>query len=238
MVAPILPMTMSQAVLRRGGHRILGPVTLTLQGRGITIVLGPNGAGKTSLLRAMHGLDRLRSGSVSWAVPTEAARKRQAFVFQTPILMRRSVRDCIAFPLTLAGHSRRDARQQASAMAERVGLAGHLDQPAQSLSGGERQKMAIARALVCAPQVLFLDEPCANLDGRSTAEIEAILLAAREGGTRIVMATHNVGQARRLADDVLFVHRGLLHESGPAAGFFSNPQTPEARAHLQGDLLS
>ena len=109
--------------------------------------------------------------------------------------------------------------------------------PARVLSGGEKQKLALARALVIEPQILFLDEPCANLDGQSTRDIEAILIRARDAGITIVMSTHNVGQARRLADSVLFLYRGALHDQGDAGEFFANPKTAEGRAHIQGDIL-
>ncbi|MCB2135711.1 MAG: ATP-binding cassette domain-containing protein [Rhodobacteraceae bacterium] len=237
MVGSILPLSLSDVVLRRNGRAILGPVTLTIDGKGITIVLGPNGAGKTSLLRVMHGIERIRQGSIRWQGDLESARARQAFVFQTPILMRRSVVDSIAYPLVLDGMAKPAARAAAAREAEKVGLAQKLDLPVQVLSGGERQKMALARALVRSPEVLFLDEPCANLDTRSTAEIEAILVAARDAGTRIVMSTHNIGQARRLADDVLFLWDGRLHEAGLRSDFFDHPRTAEAKAHLKGDLL-
>lgn len=237
MVSAILPLRLDEVELRRGGTRILGPVSLELGATGITVVLGPNGAGKTSLLKAMHGLERVNRGRIAWAVPQAAARARQAFVFQTPVLMRRTVADCIAYPLLLDGIGRREARARAEAEAAKVELSGKLDLQAHVLSGGEKQKLAIARAMIRAPEVLFLDEPCSNLDGHSTREIEAILTAARAAGTRIVMSTHDVGQARRLADEVLFLYRGLLHETGPRAGFFDATRTPEARAYLNGDLL-
>jgi tungstate transport system ATP-binding protein len=235
MVVRILPLTLDAVEVRRAGRVILGPVTWTLDGPGITVVLGPNGSGKTTLLRVMHGLDRVRQGRVSWA--GQDTRARQAFVFQTPILMRRSVLDCIAFPLLLDGQSRKDARRAAAAQAEKVGLGDRLQLEAFDLSGGEKQKLAIARALIRAPQVLFLDEPCANLDGASIREIEAILTAARDTGTRIVLSTHHIGQARRLADEIVFLYNGKLHETGTAPAFFAAPQTPEATAHINGDLL-
>jgi tungstate transport system ATP-binding protein len=238
MVTPILPLSLTDVVLRRGGRVILGPITLTLAGEGITIVLGPNGSGKTSLLRAMHGLERANEGMVRWQATPEVVRAAQAFVFQTPILMRRSVVDSIAYPLRLDGVSRAEARAKAAKAAAEVGLNDALDRPVQVLSGGERQKMALARALIRHPQVLFLDEPCANLDGKSTREIEAVLRRARDTGTRIVMSTHDVGQARRLADDVFFIYRGRLHEAGPRDSFFDSPKTPETQTHLNGDLLT
>jgi tungstate transport system ATP-binding protein len=238
MVSPILPLVLEDLELRRQGKRILGPVSLTLGGEGITVVMGPNGAGKTSLLRAMHGLERINQGRVVWQGGAEEVRARQAFVFQTPVLMRRSVLDCIAYPLILDGMARKEARARAEAEARAVGLDVTLTAPASVLSGGERQKMALARALIRAPEVLFLDEPCANLDLHSMREIEAILTAARDRGTRIVMSTHNVGQARRLAGDILFLFDGRLHEADSGDAFFAGPGTPEAKAHINGDLLS
>ena len=237
MVAPILPLRAENIRVARGGKTLLGPLSLEIGGEGVTIVLGPNGSGKTTLLRALHGLERLREGAVRWAVPEPEARSQQAFVFQAPILMRRSVVDSIAYPLLLDGLRRGEARDRAADAAEAVGLGDRLALQAMNLSGGEKQKLAIARALVRRPQILFLDEPCANLDGRATRDIEAILAKVREQGTRIVMSTHNVGQARRMADEAVFLFDGRMIDGGKASDFFDNPQTPEARAHLQGDLL-
>ncbi|MDX8352415.1 ATP-binding cassette domain-containing protein [Cognatiyoonia sp. IB215182] len=237
MVSSILPLTVSQALVRRKGKTLLGPVDLEISATGCTIVMGPNGSGKTTLLRVLHGLERLSSGITSWQVPVTDARTRQAFVFQTPIIMRRSVRENLAYPLMVHGMGKAGAYQTAQNWAERVGLADALDRPAPQLSGGERQKLALARALIRAPEIVFLDEPCANLDGRAIREIEAILKEAQEGGTRIVMSTHDVGQAKRLADDVVFLMHGRIIEEGPADQFFSGPSTPQATALLQGDIV-
>jgi len=236
MVGSILPLQVDALSLRRGGRRILGPISWVLAGAGITVVLGPNGSGKTSFLRAMHGLERINHGDLQWAAPMSLVRAKQSFVFQTPILMRRSVVECIAYPLLLDGVPRGQALIQASDAATEVGLGAVLNQPAQVLSGGEKQKLALARALIRVPEVLFLDEPCANLDGRSTRDIEAILAVARDAGTRIVMSTHNLGQARRLADDILFLYNGQLVEAGPNS-ILETPTTPELAAYLNGDLL-
>lgn len=223
-------------VLRRGGRAILGPVTATLGDRGLTVVLGPNGAGKSSLLRALHGLERLTEGRIDW--PAGMGREAQGFVFQQPILMRRSVVDCVAYPLLLTGTRRAAARDRAAEIATRLGLGHRLDQPAQVLSGGERQKMALARALIRAPSVLFLDEPCAALDGRSTRDIETILAEERDRGTRIIMSTHNVGQARRLADEAVFLHDGRLVAQGLCPAFFDSPPAPEVAAWARGDIIA
>ena len=237
MVGSILPVRVTALELCRGGRRILGPISLELGGQGITVLMGPNGSGKTSLLRAIHGLERASAGQVIWQAAAGHLRARQAFVFQTPILMRRSVAENIAYPLILDGMSRTQARAQAQVLAAEVGLSAAFDRPAQVLSGGEKQKLALARALIRTPEVLFLDEPCANLDGRATREIELILQRARTNGTRILMSTHDIGQARRLADDVLFLYDGRLVESAPRDAFFAAPQTPEAQAHIKGELL-
>lgn len=237
MVSTILPLKIRGIELFRGGRRILGPISWELAGAGLTMVMGPNGSGKTTFLRAMHGLERLNKGALHWAGGEAEVRAAQSFVFQTPILMRRSVRDCIAYPLMLNGMGKAAARAAAQDAGARVGLGPLGDVPAQVLSGGERQKLALVRALITKPQLLFLDEPCANLDGRSTREIETILNNARAAGTRIVMSTHDIGQARRMADDVLFLCGGRIIETAPAAVFFETPQTTEAASYLNGDLI-
>ncbi|MCK0096050.1 energy-coupling factor ABC transporter ATP-binding protein [Yoonia sp. F2084L] len=223
--------------MKRRGVQLIGPINLDLGSQGLTIVLGPNGSGKTSLLRLMHGLERPASGTINWACPDNEARSHQAYVFQTPTMMRRSVTDSISYALIVMGVARPTAREKAKEYATRVGLGHLLDCPAGVLSGGEKQKLAMARALIRQPQVLFLDEPCANLDGRATKEIEVILNDVRQQGTRIVMATHDLGQAKRLADDLLFMLNGCVREQGAAESFFADPQTAEAKAFLNGQIV-
>ena len=234
---PLLPLELRGAEARVRGRRLLGPVDLTIAPGGPTIVMGPNGSGKTTLLRLMPGLQRLSAGTIRWNVPETVARERQAYVFQAPVVMRRSVLDNLAYPLVLGGMARRPAREQAAWWARRVGLEGALDRDATMLSGGERQKLALARALIRRPEILFLDEPCANLDGRAMREIEAILQDARRAGTRIVMATHDMGQARRLASEVVFLHDGRALETGSAEAFFDRPRTAQAAAFVDGDIV-
>lgn len=237
MVASILPLTLQNAQAKAGSRLIVGPVDLTISNSGFTIVMGPNGSGKTTLLRLMHGLQKLSAGKISWNCPHSEAQARQGFVFQAPVMMRRSVLDNIAYPLILHGAKRADARAQAALWAGKFGLSHVLDQPAPALSGGERQKLSLARALIRKPDILFLDEPCANLDGRATREIETILSEACASGVRVVMSTHDIGQARRLASEVVFLYDGKLHEKSPASGFFEKPNTPEAAAFLKGDIV-
>lgn len=233
----LFPLRVRGAVTRRRGKVLVGPVDLDLDGAGTCVLIGPNGSGKTSLLRLLHGTARMQAGEMHWACDTEAARQAQAFVFQRPVMLRRSVAENLAYPLRVRGARRRSALQQAKSWAEKVGLEEHLNRPAQVLSGGEQQKLAIARALIAEPKLVFLDEPTASLDGRATREVENILTAAQAEGTRFILATHDMGQARRLAGRVVFLLSGRVHEDAPADAFFDAPKTPEARAFLKGDIV-
>jgi tungstate transport system ATP-binding protein len=236
--ASILPLQMQGATARIRGKILVGPIDLTIGPHGFTIVMGPNGAGKTTLLRLMHGLQRLSDGVLRWNQPLTAVRDRQAYVFQASIMMRRSVVDSIAYPLILHGMKKPEARLQAAQLAAQLGLGDLLHRPAPVLSGGEKQKLSLARALIRKPEILFLDEPCANLDGRATREIETILQRVQSTGTRIVMSTHDMGQARRLATDVVFMYGGKVHECADTDSFFGDAQkTPEAAAFVNGDIV-
>ncbi|MEM6408278.1 MAG: ATP-binding cassette domain-containing protein [Pseudomonadota bacterium] len=236
-MSALFPMSATGATTRRRGKVLVGPVDFDWDGRGTQVVLGPNGSGKSTLLRLLHGIERLHEGKISWACDTSAARNAQAFVFQRPVVLRRSVAQNLIYPLTLRGVAREHARSLAEGWAERVGLSQMIDRPATVLSGGEQQKLAIARALIIKPELVFLDEPTASLDGQATREIEAILTEAIAGGTRVLLATHDLGQARRLASHVLFLLRGQVHETSPADAFFEAPRTAEAQAFLQGDIV-
>lgn len=236
-MSDLFPLTVRGASTRRFGKTLVGPVDLDLDGPGACVVIGPNGSGKTTLLRMLHGAARLSTGEITWACPTDEARHHQAFVFQRPVMLRRSVLDNIAYPLLVHGMAKAEARAQARDWADRVGLGDMPDRAATVLSGGEQQKLALARALIAAPKLLFLDEPCAALDGRAMREIEEILMNAKASGTRLILSTHDMGQARRLADEVVFLLRGRVHESGPSAVFFDRPETPQARAFLKGDIV-
>ena len=237
MVTELFPLNLQGAETSRRGKRLVGPVDLTLDGQGLCVVMGPNGSGKTTLLRLMHGAARLTKGSVDWACDMDTARQHQAFVFQRPVVLRRTVEENLTYPLRLRRASRKEARAAAHMWAERVGLGPYLSRRAMVLSGGEQQTLAIARALITEPALVFLDEPTASLDGRAMREIEAILLQAKGDGTRLILSTHDMGQARRIADTVVFMLGGKVHETGPADSFFAAPRTPEARAFLKGDIV-
>ena len=237
MVSPLFPLKLENAEMRQSGRVLVGPINLELSGTATTVIMGPNGVGKTSLLKLMHGIGRLSSGKIMWACSFDKARYRQSFVFQTPIIMRRTVLKNLIYPLILRGTSRSTAKTLCEDIALKTGLIGVLDRQALSLSGGEKQKLALARALVVEPDVLFLDEPCAALDGRSTREIEDILQQAVKAGTCLIMTTHNIGQAQRLADNIVFLLGGRVHEYTRASDFFNAPRTTEANMFLNGDIV-
>ncbi|SMF23738.1 tungstate transport system ATP-binding protein [Tistlia consotensis] len=239
--APILPLELRDVCYEVGGARLIDGISLTIETGPRTLILGPNGAGKSLLLRLAHGLLRPSAGQVLWRNRKIAGAgrgpRRQAMVFQKPVLLRRSVRANLDHALALhriGGEERRQRRREAL---QATGLSDRGDQPARSLSGGEQQRLALARAWALKPQVLFLDEPTSALDPASTRAVEEIVQALHAAGTKIVMTTHDLGQARRLADEVVFLNRGRLLEQGPADRFFTQPQSREAEAYLAGELL-
>lgn len=232
----ILPLRLEGLGFSAGGKRLLADINLTIAPGRRLVILGPNGAGKSLLLRLCHGLLRPDTGRVLWADGSERA-GAQAMVFQRPVLLRRSVRGNLDHALALQGVARPErARRSARAIA-RFGLGPLADRGARLLSGGEQQRLALARAWLTRPEILFLDEPTSALDPGATRQIEEIIAGFSAEGMTIVMTTHNLGQARRLADEVVFLDRGRLKEQAPAAAFFTSPATPEARAFLAGDLL-
>jgi tungstate transport system ATP-binding protein len=234
----ILPLVVHDLCYESGGKRLLEGISFRTDVGPRTVVLGPNGAGKSLLLRLCHGLMQPSAGTITWAgAAPETARHCQAMVFQRPVLLRRSTAANITYVLRLRGMPRRQRRLIVTETLAQAGLLPLATRPARVLSGGEQQRLALARAWVLKPQVLFLDEPTASLDPAATRAVEALLEHMHHTGTKIIMTTHDLGQARRLADEVLFLHHGRLVEYAPATTFFSNPQSKEAAAFLEGKLL-
>ncbi len=231
----ILPLEAQGLGFHAGPLRILADISLTIAPGAPTIILGPNGAGKSVLLRLLHGLLPPTEGTIGWGGADPA--QRQAMVFQRPVLLRRSALANVLYPLRLAGVPAGERAARATQALDLVGLAALADRPARRLSGGEQQRLALARAAATRPELLFLDEPCASLDPGATRAVEEIVATLAARGTKIVMTTHDLGQARRLAGDVVFLHAGRLLEHTPAAAFFAGPSSPEAAAFLRGDLL-
>jgi tungstate transport system ATP-binding protein len=228
----ILPLRVAGVSFAAGGRAIIDGVSLDIEAGPSTIILGANGAGKSVLMRLMHGLLQPTAGRVEWQA--EGARRHQAMVFQRPVMLRRSALANVTYPLEFAGVER--AGKVAMEALEEVGLAHVAHRPARVLSGGEQQRLALARAWALHPEVLFLDEPTANLDPGATREIENIIKAFDAAGTKIVMSTHSLGQARRLGDEVIFLHQGRVAERSSIDRFFPQPASPEAAAFVKGEL--
>ena len=232
----LLPLKVSGLSYSIKRKPLLSNLDLVIDSPGISVVLGPNGAGKSLLVRLLHGLLKPDYGQIIWngRMLDLSIRKQQAMVFQKPVLLRRSVEANIKF--VLKNHALTD-RHNCEDILQQAGLLSQRHQPARLLSGGEQQRLALARALATSPQVLFLDEPTASIDPGSTYRIENLLMETRDSGVKLILVTHDIGQARRLASDVFFMHWGRILEHSDAQSFFEQPSTAEASAFLQGDLI-
>ena len=232
-----LPIGFENVTVAAGSVTILDGITLTLNPGPPTILIGPNGSGKSTLLRTAMGLVTPSRGRVTWGGREDVPPTRRAIVLQRPAMLRRTAGGNIHYALRASGVARAEQQGRVSELLALVGLGPLADRPARRLSGGEQQRLALARALARDPAILFLDEPTASLDPAATKAIEDIVHAVSQRGIKIVMATHDLGEARRLAGDIVMLHRGRVIETGPAASFFQTPLTDEARTFLAGDLL-
>jgi tungstate transport system ATP-binding protein len=235
----VLPVTATGLAIERGGRKLIDVPEITIGGRSLTVILGPNGAGKSLLLRTLCGLVAPDRGRVLWGggAPSRVFAMRVGLVFQTPMLLRRSALANIVYALRLAGVPRGERRAQGLAALHHAGLGELASAPARLLSGGEQQRLQVARAMSVEPDILFLDEPTASADPASTAAIEDLVREAAAGGGKMVLVTHDLGQARRMAEEVIFMHRGRIVERALAAGFFRAPQTEAAAAYLAGQIV-
>jgi tungstate transport system ATP-binding protein len=237
----ILPLRLEAVAFEAGGRLLIEPVSLDIAHGPRSLLLGPNGSGKSLFLRLCHGLIRPSRGRVIWR--GEGANsggrsllQRQAMVFQRPVMLRRSALANVEYALKLRGMHRKARHDRAREMLARTGLGALARMPARALSGGEQQRLALARAWAIEPEILFLDEPTANLDPAAVRMVEEIIGAIHAAGTKIVMTTHDLAQARRLADEIIFLHRGRVVERREADSFFSRPETEAARAFVEGRL--
>ncbi|MGH8708730.1 MAG: ATP-binding cassette domain-containing protein [Burkholderiales bacterium] len=233
-MSAILPLRLEEVSYAAGGRAIIDRVSLTLEAGPCTVILGANGAGKSVLMRLMHGLLAPSAGRIEWS--TQGARRRQAMVFQRPVMLRRSALANVVYALDAAGVAASSRERLSREALAEVGLLAAAARPARVLSGGEQQRLALARAWALHPEVLFLDEPTASLDPGATREIESIIRAFDAAGTKIVMSTHSLGQARRLGDEVIYLHQGRVAERAPIERFFPQPASPEAAAFVKGEL--
>lgn len=231
----MFPLRITGLRFQPNGRAILDGVDLELSGEGISVILGPNGTGKTLLLRLLAGLLPASGGSIAWdGAPQPDG--RLAMVFQQPMLLRMSVFTNVEFALRPQTMTAAERRVRTTEVLERVGLAHRARDCARLLSGGERQRLALARAWAMRPRLLLLDEPTAALDPSATEAVERIIREIRTEGAKVLMTTHNLGQATRLADDIVFLADGRVQEHAPATRFFAHPQSPAARAFMQGEL--
>jgi tungstate transport system ATP-binding protein len=226
-----LPVTLDDVRMRSGKVTILDGVSLTVSSGAPTVLIGPNGSGKTTLLRVLMGLLAPTGGSITWGGRENARPEKRAIVFQRPVMLRRSTEANVRYALE------RDDPDRIAELLALVGLAGLERRPARRLSGGEQQRLALARALARNPELLLLDEPAASLDPAATKAIEDTVRAVAARGVKVVMSTHDLGQAKRLAGDIVLLHRGRVIETGPTSDFFTNPRSDAARAFIAGELL-
>jgi tungstate transport system ATP-binding protein len=233
----LLPLRLDDVVFDAGSRRIIRGISAVIDAGPRTIILGPNGAGKSVLLRLCHGLLQPTAGTIAWNAPeSPAGPRRQAMVFQRPVMLRRSALGNVTYALKHARLAGAERERLAREALRKVGLEAVAARAARVLSGGEQQRLALARVWALRPEVLFLDEPTANLDPGATHEIERIMAALHAAGTKIVMVTHNLGQAHRLADEILFMHEGRLVERASAERFLKRPDSPEAARFIEGEL--
>jgi tungstate transport system ATP-binding protein len=231
-----LPIRFDDVSVTRGAVTLLERISLQIEAGPATVLIGPNGSGKTTLLRAAMGLVTPTRGRITWS-GTENPPSRCAFVFQRPAMLRRSAAGNLRYALRVAGVPRAKRNTRIAELLSLVGLDGLGKRPARLMSGGEQQRLALARALALDPAVLFLDEPTASLDPAATKAIEDVVRAVAAGGIKVVMATHDLGEAKRIAGEIVLLHRGRIVERGNAVDFLNAPKSEEAKLFIAGELL-
>jgi tungstate transport system ATP-binding protein len=232
-----LPLVLEDVSLLARDVAIVHDLNIRIGAGAPTVLVGPNGSGKSTLIRLAMGLIAPSRGRISWGGRADSDGRRRAMMFQRPVMLRRSAAGNVAYALAAAGVGRDARASRAAELLAQVGLTHVASRPARRLSGGEQQRLALARALARDPEILFLDEPTASLDPAATKAVEDIIRAVAQSGVKIVMATHDLGQARRLAGEIAFMLRGTVHECVEAERFFTAPATPEAAAFVRGDLV-
>jgi len=231
-----IPVVFEDVCYAVNGTAILKEISVSILPGGPTIVLGPNGSGKTTFLKLAMGLTRPAAGAISWGGQRVISFERRAFVFQRPVMLRRSAEDNVRYALQTAG---RDAgKKRIDQLLEQVGLTAVRSRFGPRLSGGEQQRLALARALARDPELLFLDEPTASLDPSSAKAVEDIICRCVAAGVKVVMSTHDLTQARRLAAYVIFLVGGRLVEASAPCRFFESPETDGAKRFLAGEIVT
>jgi tungstate transport system ATP-binding protein len=216
---------------------LLENVNVSLHAGRPTMLVGPNGSGKTTFLRVAMGMIAPARGRVTYGDRAGVPPVRRAIVFQHPVMLRRTALANIRYALASAGVPRAEWKARAQSLLDLVGLASLADRPARRMSGGEQQRLALARALARDPEILFLDEPTASLDPAGTKAIEDIIGAVSARGIKVVMSTHDLNEARRVGGEIILLHRGRMIEKADTQSFFDAPRTAEARSFIDGEIL-
>ena len=232
----LTPIVISNLSLLLGKTKILDKIKCKIHNKSIIAVLGPNGAGKSLFLKTINGLTPVESGKIKFNSKeiNYQIRKEIALVFQKPTLLRRTVLENMQFVLE---KKNKLSNLEIMNHLQKVGLDTYKHKPARLLSGGEQQRLSLARALLINPSLLLLDEPTANLDPYSLNLIEEIILDENKKGKTIILTTHDMGQAKRLAKEILFFDKGKLLEQTKAINFFAKPKTKEAQNYINGKIL-
>lgn len=233
----LMPIIVQKLNYEKGKRKLLTNISCEIKSKGMTIILGPNGAGKTLFLKCLHGLIENSYSDITFAKMylNKSIRKQQSMVFQAPILLRRNVLKNITF----AAKQRNKIlnKEKILKVLKRVDLLHLINQNALFLSGGEKQRLSLARAIITSPKVLFLDEATSNLDPYSVQIIEKIIKEVSKQGTKVIAVTHDLLQAKRLSDDIIFMNKGNMCEHTDAKIFFSKPKSREGKLFIAGKLV-
>ncbi len=232
----MFPLRIVDIIINIKSKRLIGPINLQIEQNGITILLGANGS-ENDFIRSPTWLEKLSAGQLNGLFLIAKQQKNNLFVFQSPIMLRRTVAENLAFPLKVRQISTSTANAEVMIWVKKIGLEHKMKQKAVLLSGGEMQAIAVARALITKPKMLFLDEPTASLDGATKKTIEDILISASNNGTKILLSTHDLGQAKRLAKDIIFLHNGIVESHCSKEEFLTQPPSEAAKQFLAGDIV-
>ena len=230
-----LPIYIKDLSLILDERKILSSLNFSINSDDITVIMGPNGAGKSIFLKILNGILTPTSGCITWNNKKQFSDtlNTQAFVFQKPILLRRSVIANLDYMDSVLGYKKKISKDR---LLEIVQLKKQKNQPARMLSLGEQQRLSLIRSLMLRPNLLLLDEPTANLDPASTKIIEDIILNLKMMGIKIIFVTHNILQAKRIADEIIFLNEGKMVEHLNKQEFFSNSKSIEVQNYLNGIL--
>jgi tungstate transport system ATP-binding protein len=229
-----LPLSVNKVSLIINEKKLLKEISFNVKKNNILSIVGPNGSGKTSLLKALHGIYKLSSGSISWGdCSINEIKKMQAMIFQNPLLLKRSVKDNITYVLKIRNNTKSEILNKTNEALNLCNINELQNQQAHTLSGGEKQKLAIARAWVLDPNILFLDEPTLNLDPPSVYEIEELIINMHAKNTFVIFSSHDLRQVRKLSKEIVFLYDGKLIEKTKSKKFFESAESDLAKSFLQ-----